>query len=903
MPHTHWDREWYHVAPRFRQRLVALVDAVLATPSVPFLLDGQAITLRDYLQVRPDAEPALRAALQAGTLEAGPWYVLADNLIPSGEAIVRNLAAGRRVLRHFGAVPPAVAYCPDTFGHPAALPTIAAGFGLTVGVVWRGLGGAAHPTTDLVMWRAPDGTALLTHHLPPDGYEFGSALPSDGPAADARWQRLRALWHTRNRSGLALLLNGADHHARQPDLSEAAAALQQAAGHEALIRLSSLSAWAEELQRYAAQHAAGHRWPTVDGELRDSYGYTWTLGGTYATRAHQKRRNARLERALLRDVEPWLALARLHGRPHAVAADARLTMAQLPTLLDRAWEDLLATHPHDTLCGCSIDAVARSMDSQQELVAAEGQGLREAALQLLLGLDPVAARAHTDLDWRRLVLRNRAPRARGGIAHVRLTETLADVPVGPMSTSLTPAPQAPAVQAPAILRELSHTPRIAQPVSSRTRFARRESPQHYPDNDRVRDHRVLLWVPPMAPYGVEAADIARWQPPESAPPVPVEVVASAAGQELRNGRIALRVHTTRDGPRVTLTVDDRQLDGVLGLETRPDAGDSYTPSLRGPAEPLRCVRARVTATGPLRAVLRLWWRTAAGTRRAGPAGALRLTTDLVVDAMSPVVQCDVRGESWRTDHRLQLVWYTDVTGGCVWADAAFGPVRRDPIVPPPEAREVVPATMPMHRWVMHASPMFGATMIGDGLAEAEVGDGRLALTLLRGVGALSRNTLPERPGHAGWPAPTPEAQCLGAFRARSALFLHGPMSDDVLARVRDVCDDVLLPLVGETWRDLRAPVQCKGVEVLGEAFELSALTVSASDEAAAVVRVVNNTGRRAWGTLRLPHAGPWEVTRCRLDETPVAEPVIVEGAFSFEEGPRGVLSVRVKPLHAAPPAD
>jgi alpha-mannosidase len=45
--HTHWDREWYHVAPRFRQRLVALVDALLADSAGPFLLDGQAITLRD----------------------------------------------------------------------------------------------------------------------------------------------------------------------------------------------------------------------------------------------------------------------------------------------------------------------------------------------------------------------------------------------------------------------------------------------------------------------------------------------------------------------------------------------------------------------------------------------------------------------------------------------------------------------------------------------------------------------------------------------------------------------------------------------------------------------------------------------------------------------------------------
>ena len=61
--HTHWDREWYHPAARFRQRLAALVDALLddvasgpddVSGRAPFLLDGQAIVLRDYASIRPD---------------------------------------------------------------------------------------------------------------------------------------------------------------------------------------------------------------------------------------------------------------------------------------------------------------------------------------------------------------------------------------------------------------------------------------------------------------------------------------------------------------------------------------------------------------------------------------------------------------------------------------------------------------------------------------------------------------------------------------------------------------------------------------------------------------------------------------------------------------------------------
>src|SRR5258705_8907719 len=83
--HTHWDREWYHTADRFRQRLVALVDELLDDPppaGESFLLDGQAIVLDDYLAVRPERAAELSRLLRESRLEAGPWYVLGDELIP-----------------------------------------------------------------------------------------------------------------------------------------------------------------------------------------------------------------------------------------------------------------------------------------------------------------------------------------------------------------------------------------------------------------------------------------------------------------------------------------------------------------------------------------------------------------------------------------------------------------------------------------------------------------------------------------------------------------------------------------------------------------------------------------------------------------------------------------------------
>src|SRR5713101_1564949 len=91
--HTHWDREWYLSAGRFRQRLVALIDDLLANPPSTgaaasanpgshddsmssFLLDGQAVVLEDYLAVRPECAADIASLLRSGALEAGPWFVL-----------------------------------------------------------------------------------------------------------------------------------------------------------------------------------------------------------------------------------------------------------------------------------------------------------------------------------------------------------------------------------------------------------------------------------------------------------------------------------------------------------------------------------------------------------------------------------------------------------------------------------------------------------------------------------------------------------------------------------------------------------------------------------------------------------------------------------------------------------
>ena len=61
-----------------------------------FTLDGQLATLDDYLEVRPEAGDRVRQLVEEGRLAIGPWQVLMDEFLVSGETIARNLEYGQR---------------------------------------------------------------------------------------------------------------------------------------------------------------------------------------------------------------------------------------------------------------------------------------------------------------------------------------------------------------------------------------------------------------------------------------------------------------------------------------------------------------------------------------------------------------------------------------------------------------------------------------------------------------------------------------------------------------------------------------------------------------------------------------------------------------------------------------
>ena len=206
---------------------------------------------------------------------------------------------------------------------------------------------------------------------------------------------------------------------------------------------------------------------------------------------------------------------------------------------------------------------------------------------------------------------------------------------------------------------------------------------------------------------------------------------------------------------------------------------------------------------------------------------------------------------------------------------------------------VVP-TAPLHRWVALFAHEAGATLISDGLAEYQsANDGSLAVTLVRSVGELSRADLPERPGHAGWPSPTPAAQCLGPYKARFALRLHGPDSDAVRAEIERCAEDALLPIVGETLRsNMLPPRMAGGLELAGNGLAFSTAS-PAQRNGWTVLRCVNQRDTPTLGSWRIGRPIV-QATRARLDETPLSELSIGDGVIRFDAAPHEIVTILVR---------
>jgi mannosylglycerate hydrolase len=793
VPHTHWDREWYEPFQTFRMRLVKLFDVLLpmleSDPSYArFLLDGQTAVIDDYLEIRPEAGAALQRLAAAGRISIGPWKVLMDEFMVSGETIVRDLQAGLARGSELGGAMQ-VGYLPDMFGHVAQMPQIIRLAGMEHAVAWRGVPAAVEQTA--FWWEAPDGSRVRTEYLY-GSYSNGRDLPLDGKdllvrAADYQQELGPA------RLGSMLLMNGTDHQLPQSWLGRIVAEANAMQDDYEFV----VTSLAEYLPLQPSDDLV-----LIRGELRSGARANLLMGvGSNRVDVHQA--CAAAERSIERRAEPLSALFLPEDLyPHALA--------------DVAWHKLVCNSAHDSSCACSADEVVDQVLVRYAEARQIGDGLTRDAVQGLAGRIDAPAGAS--------VVVNPTARSRAGLVEVTIPGN------GPVQI----LDAGGAARAAQIIGEIGGDAYTTIVTGRKviwvldlirgTEFAGRNITS-YEVNVREPIDEILMHE---AGPGDKRTDLSELRERllelgTQGHTISLRLVAAPLRRVLFDtGEIAgfgWACFTSTDGddaPRAadahTVAAIDRTLTneylrvevdpalGTYSIETASgvhttglgrlvdggDGGDTYNyspPTADRIVDTPDAVRVTTIEHGPVRARVQVetdytWPEYAPGdyrscATRSDETVRVTVTTTLELRAGEEFVRVAHEFDNRARDHRLRAHFPlpAPVTGSD--AECAFAVVHRGLTAEGGVQEPGIP-TFPSRRFVDTSDGEAGLALVHDGLLEYEVVDGgrELALTLLRAVGFLSRSEPALRPNPAGPAMQVPDAQLLGRRRVEYVVLPH-----------------------------------------------------------------------------------------------------------------------------------
>ncbi len=357
---THWDREWYQAFQDYRERLVLLMDRIIAgiedgRVRGPFQTDGQAIILEDYLEIRPERRAQVEQLVRDCKFVVGPWYVLPDEFIVSGESIVRNIRLGRQIAREFGSEPSGAGFACDLFGHIGQLPQLLNGFGIDNALIWRGIN--LYDKRNFV-WEGVDGSEVVAYEFANIGYCDYAFKVRDADKRDLKFDLERnrrqlneyidyEASHTEIDS--VLIFDGGDHQEWDPEAYDLLCQTMDSGKEGFNIRHTDLDTFVREMVDQKDRITT-----RLKGELRETGKVPGKAGhqihGVLSSRVWIKQQNQHCQNMLCHWAEPISTFANM-----------ALETEYPDGFLNVAWKWLIKNHPHDSICGCSIDQVHEDM--------------------------------------------------------------------------------------------------------------------------------------------------------------------------------------------------------------------------------------------------------------------------------------------------------------------------------------------------------------------------------------------------------------------------------------------------------------------------------------------------------------------------------------------------------------
>lgn len=867
--HTHWDREWYLPFQRFRMRLVDMMDHLLEIlDSDPdfrhFNLDGQTIILEDYLQIRPERRRVIERYVREGRLIVGPWYVLNDEFLVSGESTIRSLLFGHAMAREFGSVMK-VGYLPDQFGNISQMPQILQGFGIDNAIFGRGL----QITADRKMefeWRSPDGSTVLAS-LMAFWYNNAQRFPSDTAEAVAFTRDIRDRMSGVSHSRRLLLMNGVDHLEAQPDLPNILARVNEHLDGDHLVH-STLPAYVDALRDCLRSN--GKTLDTLVGELREDR-WASILAGTLSSRIYIKQANERCQTALEKYAEPPSAFAAMQGLEYPQG------------FIDHAWKLLMQNHPHDSICGCSTDQVHREMMPRFDQVGQVADELTCRALTYIANRVPTRGESllvFNPLNW------SRTDRVRAVV----------DLQIG-RPTRLRPEIDPDMRVASIRILDENGDQVPSHIVSAEVTGKALLSPYDLPLSVMVKRFLIEFVADDVPPCGYRTYLIERCEETTPASGLIAREIywdkalvneylwLSANGVSVCVERLAQPGDRTAGEAYCNLNVFEDTGDvGDEYLHAKPISNPTVT-SLGGGAHVTVIEHGSVSATLKIDTVLDLPARADLATSaRSEETVECPITSYLTVTRGVPRVDVVTVVKNAASDHRLRVLFPSGVAAGSSHADGQFDVVER-PIRPPEDWVNASPF-FPQQRWVDIGDGDRGLCIINKGLPEYEVYDDEartLAVTLLRCVGRLS--------GGLDAPAaePTPEAQCLGTHTFEYAIYPHAGTWEEAQVWMQANQHNVPLLAVQTDQHDGELPSSLSFLQTSHPQLVVSAIK-KAQESDMLVVRLYNTTARKIEGAaVTVPGASA--ACLLNLNEKRIGDVTFDRGSVRLDVGPKKIVTL------------
>lgn len=754
---THWDREWRFPFQTNRQMLVDMIDAAISilenNPDYrAYHLDNQTIVIQDYLEIKPQNKKRIAKLVKEDRLLVGPWHILPEEFQVGGENLIRNLLAGHRIAADLGKVCKS-GYSPFSWGQISQLPQIYKGFGISVIMFYRGINALKAPHAEFI-WEGADGTKAVTSRfstMPRYNFYFYIYRPvfhNEGLYdIEYSWSRGGTPFHMADHKGC-----GQDYSLIAPDNSYYPGNIQSAVetiinkqaddfttphvlwmeGHDSsgpnaittnIIRdikehFPGLDVRHSTLEEYAAlieEHINLKKVPVIKGEMRYSqfdYNSGNLYGYTTSARMYLKQINFEVENRLQFYAEPFTAFAAALGKDWN------------DRYIDIAWDLLIQNSAHDSIGGCSLDAIHEDMINRYKQALEIADGVYERALKHIIKRIHLPETKAENNDNKAIYLVAFNPTT---FTRSEVTEACIDIPVG-FENAVPAIYDLEGKEVPVQIIDSHYTEPVLEQMTNR--------PMHF----SMQRYRLYLELPSVPAAGFKAFSVI----PSKKRKNTLAQLGSAnrKGYALENSFV--KVVVKNNGTLSIVHKDTGRKYSDIGYFT--DEGEAGHAWVHTPVNPVINTKQskpviKLIENGPLSASvevrhnLKLPLNLDERKKKKSKTRACKLSFTITLRKDTPRIDMRVTFDNKAEDHRLRIHFPTDCIASYHRAEGQFDLIKRP--VERPDTKGWVEQPMydyPLHHFMDIRDDKNGCALIVDGLKEYEVMNDKrqtIALTLLR----------------------------------------------------------------------------------------------------------------------------------------------------------------------------